>query len=1828
MTRRVFPAVPNRARQCVWLGLAILLSWSSSRLLVGEDSLVVAYALSEATGTTTADASGNGITATLTNGPTWTASGRYGAGLIFDGGNDSVQVPASTALDLTTAFTLEGWVNPTSSTSGVLLHRPEASGLGTTYSLQASGSVFARAKTTAATVTVYGPAIPTGQWTHVASTWDGATLRLYIDGALSASAALNGTLVSSTGQPLSIGGLSGHMFNGRLDEIRVYSRALSASELTRDMYAALDTSAPPVVAGFTPASGATGLPLTVTPSAIFSKAMTGSTITSNTVVLRNAQTQAIIPATVTYDAASHAATVTPTGALAALTTYRVTILGGTAGVLDGTGVGLDTDVTWTFRTAPEVTWPQLAYAFNEASGTSAADMSGNTTAATLHSGASFTTDGRHGGAVSFNGTNTANVLDSAPLDLTTAFTIEAWMYRTGATGVGTILTRPKSDGHGTAYGLTLSSTGTLVARATSSAGTVTLSGGAIPVQQWTHVAATWDGATLRTYINGTLDQSTALTGTLVSSGTFPAWIGGVSGARLDGRLDDLRLYHRALSAAEIAADMNTPVNAEAPTVAARTPANSSTGIALTVHPTVTFTVDMTTTSVTADTVVLRDEATQTVLSATVTYNGTARTATLTPISPLATLTTYQVTVTGGAVGVLSATGLTMASDVSWTFHTAPSESLPQLAYAFSEGIGTVTGDLSGNGIVATLVQGTMWTESGRFGSALVFDGTDDAVEIPPSAALDFTSGFTVEAWVYPTTAMPVGTLLRRGSGQGDVIRLALGSVDAQATANTVAQVSSAMTLPINQWSYVSVTWDGSVLRLFVDGMLKAEAPLLGALLTSTEPLWIGGGTFTGRIDEVRIYQRALAAADISVDMASPIDGSTPSPVCTYAVSPPSVTVSSAPTTVTVQVVTANGCPWEVGAGDSWVTLPDGTAGSGTTLVTLAISENVAVGARSTTVTLGGRTIAITQASPFDGVDSSGPVIRPTYLPKPNQAGWNNTPVQVSFACSDRSGVSSCPAPISFTSEGASQSALVTATDTAGNVTGLVVAVNIDLTPPAVAVINPDEEITVVATSFGVVASVTDDLSGVNGATCNGSVAAPVGNTLSCTIFLRKGLNAFVVQARDVAGNISSAGGRLRRRAAPTTFEVTPSRYTLVPGESVQLVVRDDFDAPITVTWSTQNQGVATVDVDGRVTAVAAGQTTVSATLNALEKDIQVTVVGAADLTSGITRWVAKPLDGYANWSAVGVKGPRSTAFASVELASGGVVAIRAFSLGGQPTYSVTAGLPPGEELRQVVGDATSGVLLVSEVAAPPGSPDNRTSITKVSALDAQENWQYNARRLRGLAQAPDGTVFTIEDSHQLDNAIIGLDGSTGRRKFHIPTALTRNASRYPACPNEDDYENWTNGLTIGDIVIDANGVANVLVLQNDVVDWHFATPFSCWGDVWLSRRVKILLYRVESSGQYEVVPLADYSYYITATWPVYPTEQVWEFVREGDQRYSGKLLPDDEGGVLALWRRCDMLGTQQLADVSIDNCQSRLRHVTASGQSPEYFFALDPAETPVVSGQGSIAYRGGTSIVAFNMSNGSPLWTAPFSGTPGAALDDGGLALTSGGEVTILDSGGGMVAAGLGGGTGLLPAMTAGDVWFGLVADSTLSGIGATVAADAAVSPVGFALQSGNRLGGNAPAPWYGNPETAALAALDFIYPITQVTGWEYGGLICRQSQQDRYVWTPFVTSEDAGRVDIEGRVSCARIGTRVARYHTHPFGGEVFPSGFVNPTLPNDIANANASPDVVFYLKSPNPSAGTYATHEIKYQKAQGVTTARNNVFELSGDYLGTYEWVLVPPP
>src|SRR6267143_636106 len=104
-------------------------------------------------------------------------------------------------------------------------------------------------------------------------------------------------------------------------------------------------------------------------------------------------------------------------------------------------------------------------------------------------------------------------------------------------------------------------------------------------------------------------------------------------------------------------------------------------------------------------------------------------------------------------------------------------------------------------------------------------------------------------------------------------------------------------LATNTWTHLAVTYDGAMLKLYINGLLVASTPATSQFTTSTNPLFIGGDQtqgqfFNGKIDEVRVYNRGLDASEIQADMNTPVGGSSPSAAPTISDIPDQATTAN------------------------------------------------------------------------------------------------------------------------------------------------------------------------------------------------------------------------------------------------------------------------------------------------------------------------------------------------------------------------------------------------------------------------------------------------------------------------------------------------------------------------------------------------------------------------------------------------------------------------------------------------------------------------------------------------------------------------------------------------------------------------------------------------------------------------------------------------------------------------------------------------------------------------------------------------------------------------
>ena len=175
--------------------------------------------------------------------------------------------------------------------------------------------------------------------------------------------------------------------------------------------------------------------------------------------------------------------------------------------------------------------------------------------------------------------------------------------------------------------------------------------------------------------------------------------------------------------------------------------------------------------------------------------------------------------------------------------------------------------------------GSIGYAPGKFGQAVTLDGSSQSVRIPHSAALKPASQITLTAWILPDqtlgddwreiyrkddgSARHLLALGKTGSTWGVWVGLGIGGSYVEFGAPTAREG-----INDGRWHLVTATYDGVSIRVYLDGAQIGSIAKTGSIdVAGTNPAYIGSTRgesefFPGRIDELRVYRRALSAGDI------------------------------------------------------------------------------------------------------------------------------------------------------------------------------------------------------------------------------------------------------------------------------------------------------------------------------------------------------------------------------------------------------------------------------------------------------------------------------------------------------------------------------------------------------------------------------------------------------------------------------------------------------------------------------------------------------------------------------------------------------------------------------------------------------------------------------------------------------------------------------------------------------------------------------------------------------------------------------------------------------
>ena len=841
------------------------------------DSLVGYYKMDESSWGTVIDSSGLNNSGAATNATSTTDQTKFGRAGGFDGTGDYVQVTDAGSLDITN-LTITAWIRARA-LGGRIVDKITAATLNDGYMLDTNGS---KLRFCGASCVSAGTTLSAATWYQAAVTYDGTNATFYVNGVPDGSGAVASVPTNAVNLRLGADSAAANGFNGYLDNIKIYNRALTENEVMREY-----------VSG---------------------------------------------PGPVGY------------------------------------------------------------WRFEEQTGTTAYDLSGNFNTGTLTNGPVWIAGGKVGGALKFDGSsNYFTAADSPTLDITTAVTIEFWFKRTAA-GVQTSVGKFNTTGSQMSYLLQVHTDNTIYwcISSTGANNNYFTSTQTITNTNWNHLVGTFNTGTYKVYLNGNemagTPPATPSTSIFNSTATFENRYNASN--YNSGLLDEVRIYNYARSAAQIAYDYNGggPVGywkfdegyasttydgsgySHNGTLMDNTlwTLNGKFGKALSFDGTNDYvTVDDNDTLDLAGDYAIEFWVKRT--AATAGYDGILDkmpsatgwavlfdSSNLNKLvfwidnSPKLTGTTqltqdawYHVAIVkNGSNGTMyfnsavEATSNAMAAPTAtvralwfgrydsspysppmildevkiYSYARTPEEikadyaaggsasgkgaavtlgskrnaqsvwddggfggAAPVGYWRFEEQSGTTAYDLSGNLNTGTIYN-ALWKATGKVGGGMYFDGSGDYISAGNSDSLDLSStDFTIDFWVYPaSSAAYLGIISKANSSYIGTFRISNNSGNLHVlTAYTSSTYVNGdlVALTLNSWQHIVVRRTGNTVEAYKNGVKSATTlSLASSLWNGTDNVVIGrlaasqdAYYLNGSVDEVKIYNYARSQAQIAYD---------------------------------------------------------------------------------------------------------------------------------------------------------------------------------------------------------------------------------------------------------------------------------------------------------------------------------------------------------------------------------------------------------------------------------------------------------------------------------------------------------------------------------------------------------------------------------------------------------------------------------------------------------------------------------------------------------------------------------------------------------------------------------------------------------------------------------------------------------------------------------------------------------------------------------------------------------------------------------------------------
>ncbi len=804
--------------------------------------------------------------------------------LNFDGVNDRMIVGSDTALNLNSTITIESWI------------KPEAGG-GNTQTviskssyLQNSGYIFPRTNDNWNNIVFYlnfnaigweGLEVPytgsAGTWTHVAATYDGGYMRIYINGVMAGEREVIGTITVNP-NPLTVGfhngyeGIESEYYKGSIDEIRIWRRALTQCEIANNLTCELQAGGQNgLVSYFKLNQGVAGLLnnlLTGVVNSVSGRA--GATLSNFGLLgLTSNWVDGIV---------SGACTVYNPPVVTVSSSQTSYLLGSTV-QLNATG---GVSYSWTGPSSFTSTLASPTFTATSARAGVYTVIITTASGCQIRENITIQVASAAARALNFDGIDDmVSIPNSASLNTGTGLTIEAWIYPTDSeTPLQSVLNKstfatqgyvfPRTDDawRSISFYVHLEGQGWKIARAAYPL----LPNGAPDINKWYHVAATYDGFKLRIYINGVLSATEEFPGT-ISRNTNPITIGNQPGYAeyFRGSVDEVRIWDRALDLCEITNNMSCQLPMPQTGLAAYYQLNQ--GLQNVNNTTVNTITDG---SGNNNTGVLNNFS---LLGST--SNWTIGRVNNVSCSPF-TAPSISITSNGSTLEVGNSINLTAsapgATSYSWTgpnnFTSNQQNPVINNAQIINSGTYVVTADAAGCTPLASVKVTVAYK-----GGTIHLDGIDDVLTKASNASLNIRDEITLESWIYPTSSSPsiqsvMGKSSRSQNNSYIFPRTNDGwnslafflHLDGQWKILTVTGFNG-----LNKWTHVAATYDGFNMRIYVDGVLKATQEASGKITQNTNPFIIGNQTgfsehYTGKLEEAKVWSRALNQCEIINNM--------------------------------------------------------------------------------------------------------------------------------------------------------------------------------------------------------------------------------------------------------------------------------------------------------------------------------------------------------------------------------------------------------------------------------------------------------------------------------------------------------------------------------------------------------------------------------------------------------------------------------------------------------------------------------------------------------------------------------------------------------------------------------------------------------------------------------------------------------------------------------------------------------------------------------------------------------------------------------------------------